>query len=72
VGWCRLTVPKPVLKLLEIKMRTASNVAFNFKLRHNTSAPAAVPLRLRPALFGRAVQVDSIKTQVESGPGFST
>jgi hypothetical protein len=52
-----------------------SNFAFNFNLRRYSTEQrelsAQYPLSCFSAGKGRAVQVDSIKTRVESAPGFS-
>ena len=76
---CRLTVSKPKLKALRyrrLKLRCdapRSNFAFKFNLRHYnlviTDELARSAAKDAGLDLGRAVQVDSLKTRVESPPG---
>jgi hypothetical protein len=76
VGRCRLTASKPELKAslvsaLETKMWwTAFKLCFQFQRAPLHQGPHQVHRQQRRR--GGAVQVDSIKTRVESAPGFSS
>jgi len=48
-----------------------SNIAFNRNLRHYSKDRGEIALDAAAGASGRAVQVDSIKTCVESAFGFS-